>query len=288
MQGIHDATAAASLPAPPTLAGTIGYWTEGVPGITAPTLERGWWFNMVQEELLAILTAASVTPDTTAASFGQVVASIQALIAAVPHGVQAISTSGNFTVPTGVTAIQVELWAGGSGSWASVSGTSGGGGSGGGFARKFISGLTPGASISVTIGAGGVAGSSGVAPTAGGSSSFASYCSATGGVVNPLGTVSVPNLGNTAGVGTGGDLNLFGGDGGQGQGNQSIAGGTYVGNLGGYGGDGALSGGIVNSAGVGLVGRFPGGGASGAGSGTSGTTANNGAAGAAGLCIVRW
>ena len=48
----------------------------------------------------------------------------------------------------------------------------------------------------------------------------------------------VATLGNLAGVGSGRDLNLYGGDGGSGMANQS----GYVGNLGGYGGDGPLSG----------------------------------------------
>src|SRR6202034_215098 len=101
---------------------------------------------------------AGITADTTVTVFNQVLLSIQALVGAVPHGVQAITSSGNFVVPTGVTSIEVELWAGGSGSWASVVGYTGGGGSGGGYARKRITGLTPGSTVAVTIGAGGAAG----------------------------------------------------------------------------------------------------------------------------------
>ncbi|HUB47660.1 MAG TPA: hypothetical protein VMB73_22000 [Acetobacteraceae bacterium] len=201
-----------------------------------------------------------------------------------PGGVQVFTGSGTFIVPAPV--FEVEVWAGGSGSWASVSGVAGGGGSGGGYARKRIAGVAIGTAITVTVGAGGSAGVSGTtAPTAGGPSSFGSYCTATGGVVNPLGTVSVPSLGNLAGVGSGGDINLYGGDGGIGQANQ----GGLVFNNGGFGGEGPLSGGVVNNAGgVGTPGRAPGGGASGAGSGSSGTTPSAGAAGAAGLVVVRW
>lgn len=112
---------------------------------------------------------------------------------------------------------------------------------GGGYARKRLTGLTPGASITVTvtvtIGAGGTAGTTGgAAPTNGAASSFAgsgfTTVSATGGVINPLNSPTSPGLGNLAGVGSGGDLNLYGGDGGSGMANQS----GYVGNLGGYGG----------------------------------------------------
>jgi hypothetical protein len=199
------------------------------------------------------------------------------------RGVTKFTAAGTFLVPVGCTTVEVELWAGGSGSWASVSGIAGGGGSGGGYARKLIAGLSPGSSIAATVGAGGTAGTSGVAPTAGGSSSFGSYCSAAGGGVNGINTPAAPSLGNTAGGGTGGDLNLFGGDGGLGQSNQ----GGLVFNLAGYGGEGPFSGGVINSGTNGNPGRFPGGGASGAGSGTSGTTPYPGAAGAGGLIIVR-
>ena len=288
MQRISDPTASATLPAPPALTGTTGYFSGGVPGASVATRVRYWFLNMIQEELMSIVTAAGITPDTTASNFSQVLASIRALIAGVPHGVQSLAAAGTLTVPAGVSAIEVEIWGGGSGSWASVSGITGGGGSGGGYARKRISGLTAGGVATIAVGAGGSAGAPGVAPGAGGASSVSIggtiVLSATGGVVNPLGSVSAPSLGNIAGAGSGGDINLYGGDGGAGVANQ----GSVVFNLGGYGGDGPLSGGIVNSGTTGNAGRFPGGGASGAGTGAAGTTAYAGAAGAGGLCIVRW
>ena len=293
MQRITDPTAVASLPSPPALTGTTGYFGPAVPGISPATRVRYWFVTMLQEELMSILAAASITADTTGTVFNQVLLSIKALIAAVPHGVQTITTSGTFTVPTGVTALEVEVWGGGSGSWASVSGIPGGGGSGGGYARKRLSGLTPGASITVTIGAGGTAGTTApAAPGAGGVTSFAgagfTTVSATGGVVSVSSTTSIPVFGNKAGVGSGGDVNLYGGDGGNGgtgQGNSGVVGGVW----GGFGGNGPLSGGCNDTAnGIGIAGYFPGGGACGAGTGAAGTTAQNGAAGAAGLCIVRW
>ena len=287
MQRITDPTASATVVAPPALTGTTGYFGPGVPGVSIATRFRYWYATMIQEELMSILAAAGVAADTTGTVFNQVVTSIQALIGAVPHGVQTFFSPGSFTftVPAGVTVVEAEIWAGGSGSWASVSGIAGGGGSGGGYARKRIAGLTPDATITVVVGAGGTAGTTvPVAPGAGGASSFGTWISATGGSVNSLGTTSVPNLGNIAGGGSGGDLNLSGGDGGQGQSNQ----GGLVFNLGGYGGDGPLSGGILNSGTFGNAGRGPGGGGSGAGTGAAGTTAYNGAAGAAGACVVRW
>jgi len=288
MQRITDPTAVATLPSPPALTGTTGYFGPALPGISPATRVRYWFVTMLQEELMSILAAASITADTTATVFNQVLLSIQALIGAIPHGVHNITSSGTWAVPAGVTTIEVEVWAGGSGSWASISGFTGGGGSGGGYARKRMIGVTPGAVATVVIGAGGTAGVSGTtAPGPGGASSFVlggTTISATGGVVNPLGTPSAPGLGNLGGVGSGGDVNVYGGDGQSGMANQ----GGLVFNLGGFGGEGPLSGGVLNSGTTGTTGRFPGGGASGAGTGATGTTAYAAAAGAAGLCIVRW
>ena len=281
MQRVQDATASATLIAPPVLSGPVGYFTPGVPGISAATRFRYWLATMYQEELMSILAAAGVAADTTGTVFNQVLISIQTLIAAVPHGVSVVAASGSFVVPASVTMLDVEVWAGGSGSWASVTTSPGGGGSGGGYARKRITGLTPGASAAIVVGAGGTAGVSGTTPPgAGGVSSFtigAVVVSATGGVVNSLGTVGAPGLGNLGGIGSGGDLNLRGDDGW----------GTST-NIGGFGGGAPLGGGLRNSGTVGTAGNTPGGGASGAGTGASSNTAYAAAAGGAGLCIVRW
>jgi len=193
-------------------------------------------------------------------------------------GVQTFQASGTFTVPSGITQVEVELWGGGSGSYASIGNIASGGGSGGGYARKRIPNLAPGQAIAVTIGAGGAGGTtSGVAPTAGGTSSFGSYVNATGGSLNPLATVASPQNGATpSGVGVGGDVNLAG-----------SAGQAGLLNQGGLGGA-APMGGAQNSGTWGLPGVFPGGGASGAGTGANNATPYNGAAGAGGLVVVRW
>lgn len=193
-------------------------------------------------------------------------------------GVQSFSASGTFTVPTGVTQTEVEVWGGGSGTFASVAGASSGGGSGGGYSRKRIVGLIPGQQITVTVGAGGGAGAVGSnAPTSGATSSFGTFVSATGGSLNYLATTASPQNGATPpGVGVGGDVNLSG-----------SAGQAGFGNQGGMGGAGAM-GGAQNSGTTGVTGLFPGGGASGAGTGSNGSTAFAGAAGAGGLVVVRW
>jgi hypothetical protein len=58
--------------------GTPQYATAGSPGGLPPTVFPAYAWNMVQEELMAILAAASITP--TKNNWGQVIAAIQALI----------------------------------------------------------------------------------------------------------------------------------------------------------------------------------------------------------------
>jgi hypothetical protein len=196
-------------------------------------------------------------------------------------GIQSFIASGNFIVPAGITQVEVEVWGGGAGSYASVSGvstgSSSGGGSGGGYARKRVTGLTPGQSVAVVVGSGGNSGTAGGGATSGGTSSFGPYTSATGGSLNYLASPTSPQNGATpAGMGIGGDVNLMG-----------SAGQAAVLSQGGMGGA-APMGGSQNSGTAGVAGVFPGGGAAGAGTGSNGNTPYYGAAGAPGFVVVRW
>jgi hypothetical protein len=153
--------------------------------------------------------------------------------------VQVFTSSGTFTVPAGITRAKVTV-VGGGGSGAAGAG---GGGGGGGTAIEIVTGLTPAGTVTVTVG--GVAGTS----------SFGSYCSATGGAT----VASI--TGGAGGVGSGGDINLSGSGGGGGGtgsgfsvygtgGSSSFGGGGYGninaagGNGGNYGGGGAGGGGV--------------------------------------------
>lgn len=78
---------------------------------------------------------------------------------------QYFTTSGNWTVPAGVTKATVTCVGGGAQN-----------GSGGGYIKRTVS-VTPGASISVTVGAGGVS-----SATVGGTSQFGSLLAAYGGI----------------------------------------------------------------------------------------------------------
>ena len=114
-----------------------------------------------------------------------------------------VYTSGTntFTVPNGITKIMVEVWGGGGGS--AIDTAVGGGG--GGYAKGILS-VTPGATITATVGAGGTGGQAlGSDGAAGGTSTFSSI-SATGGA----GTTDLNGSG-AGGTGSGGSiLNLRG------------------------------------------------------------------------------
>ena len=244
---------------------------------TTPPVDNGWvgLYVVTVAYGQTAVTAAAIAVSPTAPFLAW---KLPSLTPGFGSGVQAFTASTSFTIPPGVTQVEVEVWGGGSGSFASTSSIASGGGSGGGYARRRLIGLTPGQAIPVTVGQGGSGGTTaGAAATAGGSSSFGVYVSATGGSVNATASPASPQNGAApGGTGVGGDVNLVGSSG------QS----SFM-SAAGFGG-GAPMGGNQNSGSVGVPGIFPGGGAGGAGTGATGTIAFNGAAGANGLVVVRW
>jgi hypothetical protein len=253
----------------------------GVPGNTGgqitPATDSGWigLYEITVSYGQTAITSANITVLPTAPFL---IWKLPALRPGVASGVMSFSSTGEFVVPSTVTQVEVEVWGGGSGSYASVPGLPSGGGAGGGYARKLVTGLTPGSVIAVTVGEGGAGGSTGGAPAGpGGISSFGQFVNATGGALNYLATTSAPENGATPpGVGVGGDVNFIG-----------SAGQAGILNQGGMGGASAI-GGAQNSGTTGNAGSFPGGGAAGAGTGAAGNTAFNGAPGGGGLVVVRW
>jgi hypothetical protein len=253
----------------------------GAPAIVGqqqtPPVDAGWvgLYVVAVSYGQSAITAADITPFPTAPFLGWKLPQLRPGFAS---GVESITASGSFTVPAGVTQVEVELWGGGAGSYASYGSIPSGGGAGGGYARKRISGLLPGQVIPVTIGIGGNGGATSGSPaTAGGTSSFGTYVSATGGSLNALASISAPLNGATpGGVGVGGDVNIAGSSGQAGVLNQGGLGGA------------APMGGTQNSGTTGVSGNFPGGGAAGAGTGSNSATQYNGASGAGGLAVVRW
>lgn len=90
---IDDATAAAALPSMPA-AGTPGYFTEGNPGTGVPaTVVPDWWLNQIQEEIIHVLSQASVTPakGTNTQLYQAVQALIDASVPELPASVLSLS-----------------------------------------------------------------------------------------------------------------------------------------------------------------------------------------------------
>jgi hypothetical protein len=170
---------------------------------------------------------------------------------------QIFASSGTFVVPTNVTKIMVELWGGGGGGgsgypFSDSDGTgdwTGGGGGAGGYGWNVFN-VIPGNSYTVTTPAdadGGVHG---------GTTSFGSLMSATGGSPGANATRSSTGSGGTGGISTGGVINFTSGSGfdgwrgGQGGGAWRGGGGSVEGpGSGGNGGNGnpgeGAGGGIV-------------------------------------------
>lgn len=183
---------------------------------------------------------------------------------------QVFTSSGTFTIPSGVTKVKITALGGGGGG-AGVPGsclfTPGYSGGYGGTAIAYVTGLTPGGTISITVGAGGTAGAAGNnAGGAGGTSSAGAYASASGGVGGG-------NTSGTWGAGGAGTVGTFIGKG---------AGGATVtnGSLFGIGGATRTTDGTGN-AGTGY-------GAPGSGGATSSAATFAGGAGSAGMVLVEW
>lgn len=123
---------------------------------------------------------------------------------------QVFTSSGNFTVPSGVAAVKVTL-TGGGGSGGYHSTMPSGGGGAGAKAIGVVTGLTPGQVIPVTVGGGGAAPTGYNNGNNGGDSSFGNYMTAGGGIGGNGGTASnFANAGGAGGTAYGGQLNMAG------------------------------------------------------------------------------
>lgn len=196
------------------------------------------------------------------------------------HGFEAFLSSGTFTVPAGVFSVLVTCVGGGGGgsgcqSFSSTpanTNASGGGGGAGGTAIGIYA-VTPGQGITVTVGAGATQGSTG------GTSSFGSFCSATGGQGSVF-TATAVSPGGAGGTGSGGDSNIDGGDGSDGQNASFVLAGNGGASIFGGGGRAGAHGGEPGSA----VGSGGGGAYDALATGVNYT----GGTGANGVVLVRW
>jgi hypothetical protein len=193
------------------------------------------------------------------------------------------TSSTTWTVPAGITKVKVTVTGGGGGGGSSGNSRTGTGGAAGGTAIKYLT-TTPGAVITVTIGAGGTS-TGAAAGTAGGTSTF-STVSATGGTGGSGGSsngdAASAQLG---GIGSGGDVNLRGGrsTGGGFTYSSGVSQGTDGGNsiYGGAGGGCSAQQVIANDAGTDAgVGSGSGGG--------GGASSVNGGAGGSGRIVIEY
>ena len=192
---------------------------------------------------------------------------------------QVFTSSGTWTKPSGINLIKVCVTGGGGGGGSGNSTHNARGGGGGGGTAIEVIDVSSVSSVTVTVGSGGAGGAAGENNgSTGGTSSFGSYCSATGG----YGGRTQPSA-STAGVGSGGDINISGGDGTQYEGGGSSAdeGGSTTGGASYWGGGGQGAGGNGNDVRNGQA--YGSGGGGGQHNGSSGTA---GGAGAAGVVVV--
>jgi len=145
--------------------------------------------------------------------------------------VQTFTADGVYTPSVGLAYAVVELVGGGGGGAGAVGnnnqGQAGSGGGGGGYSRKLIDAATIGASQVVTIGVGGAGGGPGGNGSSGGTTTFGVIFQASGGGPGLVVTVStgrVVQSGGVGGSGSGGDINVNGGNGAQ----VLIQGGSFV------------------------------------------------------------
>lgn len=89
---------------PPRFAlGTFGWFTEGSPSGGIPfTIATADWFNMIQAEFLALLTAAGIDPDKE--DDGQILAAVQALATSLASAQATESVQGSAKVATAAQA----------------------------------------------------------------------------------------------------------------------------------------------------------------------------------------
>ena len=263
------ATGTITMPASPADGMTITF--SSTQTITALTVSAntGKTINNAVTTLAAGQSASYVYRTASTAWFPYSDVSVASSYAGVAS--TQFTSSGTFTVPTGITKVKVTVVGGGggggsgSGSGAGY-GCGGNGGGGGGAAIKYLSGLTPGNTLTVTVG------------SAGGTSSVASG-------TQTITTISATGAG---GIGSNGDINIRGGAGGSGGSTPANSG---INVQGGNGGTSIMGGGGAGgSSSVGAAGGAYGGGGGGGGNLYQCSSWGNyaGGAGAGGIVLFEY
>jgi len=228
-----------------------------------PPVDAGWTGLAV---ITVIYSQTQITASSIAALPGA--GSLPYRLPALRPGfstIQAFGASGTFYVPAGVTQARVTV-VGGGGAGGTNATQPGGGGGAGAQAVLYLSGLTPGQAIAVTVGTGGVPSAGPGNGGNGGTTSFGAFVSATGGGGGQGGAVST-SAGGFGGTAAGGALNFGGswgtdgisvagrgGDGGGPGGGRGTTGyltGMSANGFGGGGGGGGAGGGVGATGGYG-------------------------------------
>ena len=165
----------------------------------------------------SMITSASTTTlqELKVGSAGQilkVVSSTPTWSGCPPQSTIYTTSSGNFTIPAGVTVMRITVLGAGGGGGGSTTGSNGVGGGAGGMLIKSFTGLTPGATCAYSVGAGGSGGAAGANNgSAGGDTSITvggtTYTGSGGpGGINTAGVSLTSGGGNTGN----GDINITG------------------------------------------------------------------------------
>lgn len=239
--------------------------------------------NWLYNQLLAVMAAGGQTPTATNAQ-----TTLAALRNLFQPSLLAFGASQAWIVPTGVTRVHVRMWGGGGGGGGSFGPFSAGSGGGAGGYCEGVFSVSPGASIFITVGAQGL-GSRSLeiyTATSGGTTSFGSFASASGGGAGNGGLNAISFVSAALSSAFGGLINLPGGGGGFGQIYDNGATG------GGIGGPAPLGGApsYLSLGGNGNGGVFPGGGGTGAGmrANAGASDSYGGGTGAPGFVIIDW
>lgn len=227
-------------------------------GVTFPDTSVQTVARTASNTVTSLTAGSGITLD---ANVGAVTISVSAPYAG-PGG-QVFTSNGTFTIPSGITKVKVYVTGGGG-----AGGFTGGGGAGG-TAIKYLTGLTPGNTLAVTVGGAGTA-----STVASGTQTISTITGGAGG--NYSG-----QDGGAGGTASGGDLNLAGQGGGGASGVTNDSG-TRMGGIGGtsYWGGGARGSGNGSN---GANGGNYGGGGSG-----YGLAASSGGTGSAGVVVFEW
>lgn len=178
MYRIDNSTALATIPAPRAVGPVAnGFFTNGNFSEQIPATDvDDDWLNAVQEELIAVLVAAGLTPSKT--NRAQVIAAIEFLIAAETtraeaaelaieqnHAYYPLTSSAAITIPAGVYYARGSLTGAGGGGGGSANPNSAGAGGGGTHKITFGLSVVPGDVLTYTIPSGGTGGNT--TPTSG-------------------------------------------------------------------------------------------------------------------------